>query len=107
LDDTYSSLSIIVDLRGRIEEYRGDKNILNQDELADLTHEIKSHLEKNTTKLVKKLQHWKVDPLQVGSLSLHPFTKPITKREWIKYWQKMKINVDYRLHIQLLTNVKK
>jgi spore germination protein len=51
------------------------------------------------------MQEWKVDPLQLGKFSLTPFTKPISEKEWLNYWKKMKINVDYQLHIKPLTNV--
>ncbi|WP_019120680.1 Ger(x)C family spore germination protein [Brevibacillus massiliensis] len=107
LDANYSSLSIKIDLSGRIEEYRGEKNILYPEEVANLTNEIKSYLEKNTKALFKKMQQEKVDPLQVGNLSLHPFAKPLKKEEWSRYWQQMKINVDYQLHLQPLINIKK
>jgi spore germination protein len=107
LNREHSAISIKVDLTGRIGEYRGDKNILDQDELANLNKEIESYLEKQTTELLKKMQQWKVDPLEIGTLSLTPFTKPISEKEWVRYWEQMKVNVDYRLHIQPLTNVKK
>ncbi len=105
LDGKYSSISIKIDLNGRLEEYRGVKNILRNDELAILNKEIESYLEKQTTKLLKKMQEWKVDPLQLGKFSLTPFTKPISEKEWLNYWKKMEINVDYQLHIKPLTNV--
>jgi spore germination protein len=54
LDGKYSSISIKIDLNGRLEEYRGVKNILRNDELAILNKEIESYLEKQTTKLLKK-----------------------------------------------------
>lgn len=104
-DEKYSSISIKVDLSGRLEEYRRGKNILGDNELAVLNEEIESYLEKQTTKLLKKMQEWKVDPLQLGKFSLTPFAKPISEKEWLNYWKKMKINVDYQLHIQPLTNV--
>ncbi len=43
-----------VDLNGRIEEYRGNENILEPGQLAELNQEIKSYLEKQTTALLKK-----------------------------------------------------
>jgi spore germination protein len=101
----YSSISIKVDLSGNIEEYLGDKNILDPKELASLNKEVESYMEEQTTKLLTKIQQWKVDPLQLGNLSLSPFSKPITKKEWKSYWEQMKINVDYRLHILPLSSV--
>jgi spore germination protein len=106
LNRDFSSISIKVDLNGRIEEYRGDKSLLNPVELAELNNQIKFFLEKQTMELLKKMQQWKVDPLQIGILSLNPFAKPISEKEWLSHWEQMKIVVDYRLHIQPLTNVK-
>jgi spore germination protein len=103
----HSAISIKVDLTGRIEEYGKEKSLLNEDELATLNKEIESYLEKQTTALLKKMQQWKVDPLEIGTLSLTPFTKPISEKEWLRYWEQMKINVDYRLHIQPLMHVNK
>lgn len=105
LNQNYSSLSITADLNGRLEEYRGDKNILDRKELADLNKEIESYLEKKTTDLLKKMQQWKVDPLQLGTLTLKPFTKPISEKEWSSYWEDMKIDVNFRVHLQPLVNV--
>jgi spore germination protein len=106
LSRDFSSISLQVDLDGRIEEYRGDKKILDEDELADLNKEIRTYLERRTTELLKKMQEWKVDPLQTGTLTLTPFGKPMTKEEWLRYWEKMKFTVDYRIYVEPLTNVK-
>ncbi len=106
LNRNYRSLSIIVKLEGRIEEYRGNKNLLDRDELAKLNQEIESYMEKQTSELIKKMQRRKVDPLQIGTLTLSPFSKPIREKEWLRYWEQMKINVDYRLKIYPWTNVR-
>jgi spore germination protein len=58
LNRNYSSISIKIDLNGRIEEYRGDKNLLDYDELAGLNKEIESYLEKQTMGLMKDMQKW-------------------------------------------------
>ncbi|MBO8163513.1 MAG: spore gernimation protein [Brevibacillus sp.] len=95
-----SSISVQVDLTGRIEEYQGDKNLLEGEQLADLRKEIESYLEKQTAELLKKMQRWKVDPLQMGSLSLGPLKKPLREKEWLNTWEHVKFDVDYRLHLQ-------
>lgn len=107
LKEDYSSVSIQVKLNGRIEEYLGNKNITNQDELTNLHNEMESYLEKQTTELLKKMQKWNVDPLQIGTLSIKPFGKPLSDKQWSSYWKKMKIKVDYQLQIEPLTNVNK
>ena len=49
----------------------------------------------------------KVDPLEVGTHSLKPFSKEITEEQWLKYWENMKINVDYDIKIHPLINVER
>ncbi|RXT13669.1 Ger(x)C family spore germination C-terminal domain-containing protein [Ammoniphilus sp. CFH 90114] len=105
LNQDNSALNIEVQLNGRIEEYRGDRNILQRDPLADLNNDIESYLETQTTALIKNLQKQKMDPLQIGTLTLSPFSKPISEEEWLRQWEHMKIHVDYQVHIQPLTNV--
>ncbi|TGE31348.1 Ger(x)C family spore germination protein [Desulfosporosinus sp. Sb-LF] len=101
----YSSISIKVKLDGRIEEYRGDKNIFDSDELADLNQEIESYFKKQTTTLLDNMQQWKVDPLQLGTHSLAPFSQPISEEKWLSAWEKMKINVDYQINLQTMKNM--
>lgn len=107
LSSDYSSLSLHVGLKGRIEEYQGDKNIQNEEELEHLIHEIEVYLEEQTSELLKSMQRLKVDPLEVGTHSLKPFSKPITEEQWLKYWENMKINVDFDIKIQPLINVER
>lgn len=106
LNPNYSSLLIKVNLKSRIEEYGGNKNILDHDELASLNKEIESYLDKQSMDFFKKMQNWNVDPLQIGTLSLNPWEKPLSEKQWSHYWKRMKINVDYHLHPEPLTNVK-
>lgn len=103
----FSSLTIKVDLSGRIMEYQGDKNIFDDNELADLNKDIESYLEKQTFEFIKKLQKWGVDPFQIGKHSKTPFAKPLSEKQWLKYWEQMDINVDYSIYIQPLLEEEK
>lgn len=103
--DDYSSISIRVDLSGRIEEYRGSQNILQPVELAALNQEIQSFLEKKNAALFVKMQQHKVDPLQLGSMTITPWSKGLPEEEWLRHWENMKISIAYKLHFQPLTNV--
>lgn len=105
INEDHSSMYMHVDLNGRIEEYRGNENILEPGQLAELNQEIKSYLEKQTTALLQKMQRWKVDPLQLGNVTRTPFSKGVPEQEWMDQWEKMKISVTYDLHLQPLTNV--
>ena len=101
-----SAATFQVNVEGRLEEYRGDKNLSNANELDELYSEIESYLELETRKLIKIMQENKIDPVQIGSLTLHPFKKPMSKIEWMDHWEHMKIDVKYHLQIQVMQNVK-
>lgn len=107
LNRKFSSLTIKVDLTGRIMEYQGDKNIFDEEELIDLNNEIESYLEKQTSEFIKKLQKWRVDPFQIGKRSLTPFSKPLSEKQWLSNWEQMKIKVDYNLYTQPLLEEEK
>jgi spore germination protein len=106
LNRKFTSLSVKVNMTGRIEEYRGEKNILNQKELMRMNRDIESYLEKQTIDLLKKMQEWRVDPFKIGTKTLSPLSKPLTDKEWLDKWSKMDINVDYQLELEPLSNVK-
>ncbi|MDQ0220620.1 hypothetical protein ELQ35_05755 [Peribacillus cavernae] len=73
----------------RLDEYKGQKNLNDPKELRKLNNEIEAYLNQQTKDLFKKMQQLKVDPLQVGTRSLTPFTKPMNDKEWMSYWRKM------------------
>lgn len=81
--------------------------IQSEEQLEHLIHEIEVYLEEQTSDLLKRMQRWKVDPLEVGTHSLKPFSKGITEKQWSKYWGNMKINVDYDIKIHPLINVER
>lgn len=105
LDQNNSKLSIKIDVNGRIEEYRGDKNIQNQIVLERFNKKIETFLEKKTLELINNLQQLEVDPFKIGTLTLGPFTKPMSEKEWLKHWKTLVVNVDYKIKIQPLTSV--
>ncbi|WP_407272715.1 Ger(x)C family spore germination protein [Radiobacillus sp. PE A8.2] len=100
-----SLISLKINLNGRIEEYRGEKNILDDTGFYAFNQEVESYLEKQTTELLKEMQELKVDPIQIGAHTLKPFSKPLSEKEWLNYWEKANIEVDYNLTIEPLTNV--
>lgn len=104
LDKNLSQVTINVKLNGRIEEYQGNKNILNGNELMQLQQEIETELEMKTTDLIKKMQELKVDPLQIGTHTLSPFSKPISEKVWLAAWEKAEIKVNYQLYFESLQN---
>jgi len=100
-------LTLYVGLNGRIEEYQGDKKIQSEEQLEDVIDEMEIYLEEQTSDLLIRMQRLKVDPLEVGTHSLKPFSKEITEEQWLKYWRNMKINVDYDIKIQPLIYVER
>ncbi|PFO09713.1 hypothetical protein COJ85_00875 [Bacillus sp. AFS076308] len=55
--------------------------------------------------LINNLQQLEVDPFKIGTLTLGPFTKPMSEKEWLKHWKTLVVNVDYNIKIQPLTSV--
>uniref|UniRef100_UPI0040381420 Ger(x)C family spore germination protein n=1 Tax=Alicyclobacillus tolerans TaxID=90970 RepID=UPI0040381420 len=105
LNQNRSKISIRVDLYGRIQEYNGTKNLADAIELDSLNAEVESYLQRHTAQLLTSLQQQRLDPLQLGTLTLHPFSPPMTEDEWLYRWENLKVHVDYHLHLDTLTNV--
>ncbi|MEK3911827.1 Ger(x)C family spore germination C-terminal domain-containing protein [Paenibacillus sp. FSL H7-0331] len=101
-----TSTKLTVDLHGSIEEYRGDKDIMNPEEEVQLNREIQTRLEIQTKELLTNMQRWKVDPLQVGNRTLRPFARPVSEQQWFNDWEHMKIDVSYRIHLHTLISLK-
>jgi spore germination protein len=66
---------------------------------------METYLEKQTLELFKHLQQLEVDPFKIGTLTLGPFSKPMSDKEWLKHWKSLVVNVDYTINIQPLTSV--
>ncbi|NHM33254.1 Ger(x)C family spore germination protein [Neobacillus terrae] len=105
MNENDSKLSIRIDVNGRIEEYRGAKDIQNSIELEKFNKEIETYLEKQTLDLFKNLQQLQADPFKIGTLTLGPISKPMSEKEWLKHWKTLKVNVDYNIKIHPLTSV--
>ncbi|WP_042347852.1 hypothetical protein [Bacillus massiliigorillae] len=43
-------------------------------------------------------------PFRFGSLTLSPFSKPLTAKEWGDIWKNCKVNVQYEVRFKPLTN---
>ncbi|WP_444500391.1 Ger(x)C family spore germination C-terminal domain-containing protein [Bacillus canaveralius] len=99
----HSSLDLKIDLRGRIDEYQGNKNIHDDADFMELNREIEKYLEKNTKELIKEMQELKVDPLGVGTYLLKPFDKLMPEKKWLGHWGNMKVDVRYNVYIEPLT----
>ncbi|WML44505.1 Ger(x)C family spore germination protein [Neobacillus sp. PS3-40] len=103
LDQTTKVLHVTDQINGRLEEYQGNKNLLNQSELSSLNKEVEVYLEHETTELLKNMQKEKVDPLQIGLLTTSPFFERMTSKEWKDQWENIKLDVHFSLKIQPVT----
>ncbi|WP_416728664.1 Ger(x)C family spore germination protein [Fictibacillus sp. JL2B1089] len=106
IDNSYSELNLNVQLNGRLDEIARKHNMLTTDELSKFESQIESYMEKQTTQFIKTLQENNVDPLQFRRYTVRPFSKPLDDKEWSNRWEQMKVNVDYDLQIQPLTDIK-
>jgi spore germination protein len=100
-----TEMNFKVELKGRIDEYQGEKNLNDLDDLAEITNEIKSHLETQTKAFLQKNQEWQTDPLDIGAKTLTPFSRPIEKKEWREKWRNMQIKVKYQMDLEPLINI--
>ncbi|MGE6614230.1 Ger(x)C family spore germination protein [Peribacillus sp. NPDC076916] len=105
LNQDLSTLTVNVELTGTIDEYRGTKNLNDLAEITVLKTEIESYLETKTKAFLQKSQEWNVDPLQIGTKTFTPFTKPMSEEKWFEKWSNMKINVNYHLELEPLIDV--
>jgi spore germination protein len=104
IDTRLSTMTYTVNIDSRIEEYRGEKQLLDPKDLEELKKDIHSKLTKQSEELFKKIQELKVDPLQLGIHTLKPFSKPMDEKNWDNLYEKMDIKVDYHLNIEPLTD---
>lgn len=103
LDPTTNVLHVTDQINGRLEEYQGNKDLLNQSELSSLNKEVEVYLEHQTTELLKTMQKKKVDPLQIGLLTTSPIMARMTSKEWREQWEHVKLDVHFSLKVQPIT----
>jgi spore germination protein len=92
-----------IQYRGRIDEYRGSKDLNSQADFYELTDEIKNYLEEGTVSLLKTFQELGVDPLEIGRQTLTPASKSMSAEEWLTFWKSAKIKVDCSIELEPLT----
>ncbi len=97
------TVSFKIHYRGRIDEYRGTKDLNRQASIYELVDEIEGYMEGGTVSLLKKLQKLKVDPLEIGGQTMAPASKPMSEEDWIKFWESAKIKVDCDFELEPLS----
>ena len=92
-----------IQYQGRIDEYRGSKDLNSQADFYELTDEIKDYLEEGTVSLLNTFQELGVDPLENGRQTLTPASKSMSAEEWLTFWKSAKIKVDCSIELEPLT----
>jgi len=93
-----------MELRCRIEEYHGNKNLLDPAQVTLLNQNIGDYMEEQTASLLNKMQALQVDPLNIGALATGAFQKQIDRKDWQKEWPQMKFKIKYSTFMEPLTN---
>lgn len=101
-----TSLSIVIDLKGRIDELDSLSRVENSFHYAALTQKIERYLEENVFRLLSQMQKLQIDPVEIGGLTVKPFSKPISRDTWDRKWSTMKISVKVRLQLEPRSKVK-
>ncbi|AGX04007.1 spore germination protein [Bacillus sp. NRRL B-14911] len=89
--------------RAKIDEYRGAKTLDSQASLYQLNDEIEHYMEEGNVSLLKKFQELKVDPLEIGRQATSPFAKPMSEKDWRKFWANANIKVECHLKLEPLS----
>lgn len=104
VDRKQTRVTINTEIRCRIEEYHGKKDLLDPAQLDELNRNIGAYMDKQTVSLFKKMQELKVDPLNMGSYASGAFQSRIERKDWQKEWPQMKVEVHYKTFMEPLTN---
>ncbi|WP_409290435.1 Ger(x)C family spore germination C-terminal domain-containing protein [Peribacillus sp. SCS-37] len=97
------TVSFKINYRGRIDEYRGTKDLDRQASVYELVGELERYMEEGNVSLLKKMQELKVDPLEVGGKTMSPASKPMPEEDWKKFWESAKIKVDCHFELEPLS----
>ncbi|WP_409295618.1 Ger(x)C family spore germination C-terminal domain-containing protein [Peribacillus sp. SCS-26] len=97
------TVSFKIHYTGRIDEYRGTKDLDRQASIYELVDELERYMEEGTVSLLKKMQDLKVDPLEIGGQTMSPASKPMSEEDWKKFWESAKIKVDCYFELEPLS----
>lgn len=97
------TVTLKVHYRANIDEYRGTKTLDSQTSFYQLKDEIEHYLEKENVSLLKKFQELKVDPLEIGRQAISPIAKPMSEKDWRKFWANATIKVECHLQLEPLS----
>jgi spore germination protein len=104
--DRYHEGVVTVRLRGRVEEYTGDKDLSDPEQAASLTRELEQHLEERLRKQIREFQKLSIDPMQFGLRTLNLFRQPFSGSEWKRRWLELPVTVRVELALDNFGSVK-
>jgi spore germination protein len=98
-NDAYREVQIDVSLRGRVEEYRGNRDLSDPAEAASWIQILESHIGADIERVLHRFQSLSVDPIVMGEHTLGLMGRPISGEQWKERWPHVQIKV--RVHLNL------
>lgn len=98
-NDSFRKAQIEVQLRGRVEEYRGNRDFNDPSEAAAWIRRMERQIEAEMERLMHRFQSLSVDPIPIGKHTLSLMRRPFGEEQWKKHWPHMQVNV--RVHVNL------
>lgn len=96
------AVHIQLDLTGRLEEYHGERNLMDYKEATLLQQDIESYLEDELVAMTRKLQQLGIDPFRIGEKTMTPLQRPYTDEQWREVWKKIPIEAKVNLQLDSL-----
>lgn len=98
-NDSFRKAQIEVQLRGRVEEHRGNRDFNDPSEAASWIRRMERQIEAEMERLIHRFQSLSVDPIPIGKHTLSLMRRPFGEEQWKKHWPHMQVNV--RVHVNL------
>jgi spore germination protein len=100
MNEANKTVNLIIELKGIISEYQGERDLSNRKEQQKLKEEIKDDIHKRTLDLLRSFQDQNIDPLQLGLFTKRAFSQPYHGNEWEETWPQYNINLKIDLNIK-------
>lgn len=97
--DSYRETQIDIQLRGRVEEYQGNRDLSDPAEAVSWTRTLERHVQSKLERIIRRIQSLSVDPIAMGEHTLGFMHRPLSGEQWKQRWPHVRINV--RVHLNL------
>jgi spore germination protein len=98
--DSYRAVQIDVRIRGRVEEYPGNRDLSDPAEAAAWTRTLESHIESDMERFIRRIQALSVDPLLLGEHTLGLMRRPLSGEQWKQRWPHVQIHVRVNVNLE-------